>query len=437
MEPLQLTRLNSYDEDFSERFAALLRWHDSEMVDIERRVADILTQVREEGDAALLRLTQRYDRVTLTPDQLAFSREEMAAACAQTAEAEYRALRHAAGRIRAYHAWQMPAMGISWYRDPIGMALGQRLQPLHRVGLYVPGGLASYPSSVLMNAIPAQVAGVADLVMVVPTPDYYINPMVLAAAYISGVDTVYRVGGAQAVAALAYGTETVPRVDKIVGPGNVFVATAKRQLFGQVGIDMIAGPSEILVIADRESNPDWVAADLLAQAEHDASAQSILMTDSHDLARAVEESLARLLPTLSREAICRKALASRGAIVMVRNLREACRLASQAAPEHLVLCVESPHALLPWIHHAGAIFLGRHVPEAVGDYVAGPNHVLPTGGTARFSSPLGVYDFIKRTSLLGCDADVLQKVGPAAACLAQGEGLTAHQRSIEVRMKAY
>lgn len=435
-----ITRLDSQQADFKIRFSRLLSWETSHSHEREQRVAEIITQVRQAGDTALIRLTQQYDRITLTPAQLAFTTEEIDQACEQVPDGDMEALRQAADRIRAYHQWQMPTMGIQQYRDASGLMLGQRLDPIHRVGLYVPGGLASYPSSVLMNALPAQVAGVAELVMVVPTPDGLLNPLVLAAARVAGVKQIYRVGGAQAIAALAYGTETIPQVDKIVGPGNIYVATAKRQVFGQVGIDMIAGPSEILIIADEGSNPEWLAADLLSQAEHDVLAQSILLTDSPPLADAVATALERLLPQLKREEICRTALANRGAIITVQNLTEACQLASQAAPEHLELSLADPEAALPHIHHAGAIFLGRYTPEALGDYVAGPNHVLPTGGTARFSSPLGVYDFIKRSSLLGSshEADgraALKAIGPIASRLANREGLTAHQCSVDLRME--
>ena len=430
-----ITRLDSRQADFPNKFAQLLAFNSDHAADLEQQVAGILRAVRQEGDAALIRLTRQHDRISLTPDRLAFSACDMDEAWNQVPEEDRQALQAAADRIRAYHLWQMPPMGIQRYRDASGMVLGQRWDPIERVGLYVPGGRASYPSSVLMNAIPAQVAGVTRLVMVVPTPDGLLNPLVLAAARIAGVQEIYRVGGAQAIAALAYGTQTIPQVDKIVGPGNIWVATAKRQVFGQVGIDMIAGPSEILIIADRESNPEWLAADLLSQAEHDELAQAILLTDSPALAEAVAEQLDRLLLTLSRQAICRVALANRGALVVVRDLAEACQLASQVAPEHLELSVADPEALLPYIRHAGAFFLGRHTPEAIGDYVAGPNHVLPTGGTARFSSPLGVYDFIKRSSLLGGDLDALRQLGPIASRLANREGLTAHQCSIDLRLE--
>ncbi|MBF0184757.1 MAG: histidinol dehydrogenase [Magnetococcales bacterium] len=429
-----ITRLDSRQDDFQERYTRLLQWDSERLLDVEQRVAGIIQQVRLEGDAALLRFTRQFDRIDLSAEQLAFSEQEIDAACQQLPEDDMAALQAAAERIRAYHLWQMPTMGIQSYQDATGMQLGQRLTPIAKAGLYVPGGLASYPSSVLMNAIPAQVAGVRELVMVVPTPDGVVNPLVLAAARVAGVQRIFRLGGAQAVAALAYGTHTVPQVDKIVGPGNIYVATAKRQVFGQVGIDMIAGPSEILVIADQESNPEWIAADLLSQAEHDEAAQSILLTDSPALADAVEQALDALLQRLSRHAICRVALASRGALITVPDLATACRLASQAAPEHLELSLADPEAALPMIDNAGAIFLGRYTPEAIGDYVAGPNHVLPTGGTARFSSPLGVYDFIKRSSLLGGPLTALRQIGPIASRLAEREGLTAHQYSVDCRL---
>ncbi|WP_130470870.1 histidinol dehydrogenase [Candidatus Magnetaquicoccus inordinatus] len=431
-----IARLDSRQADFQARYQRLLQWDSERILDVEQRVADIIHQVRQEGDAALIRLTQQFDRILLHKEQLAFSEQEIDTACQQLPTGDMEALQAAAERIRAYHLWQMPAMGIQRFQDATGMQLGQRLTAIERAGLYVPGGLASYPSSVLMNAIPAQVAGVQELIMVVPTPDGTINPLVLAAARVSGVQRIFRVGGAQAVAALAYGTQSIPRVDKIVGPGNIYVATAKRQVFGQVGIDMIAGPSEILVIADQESNPEWLAADLLSQAEHDESAQAILITDSQSLADAVEEQLHRLLQKLSRQAICRIALANRGALITVPDLPTACQLASQAAPEHLELSLADPEAALPMIHNAGAIFLGRYTPEAIGDYVAGPNHVLPTSGTARFSSPLGVYDFIKRSSLLGGPLSALQQIGPIASRLANRESLTAHQYSVDCRLES-
>ncbi len=429
-----IQRLDSGQTDFESRFSRLIQWDEGDQAAIESQVAAIIDRVRREGDAALIDYTERFDRLTLTADTMMFTMAEIDAAVAEVDAEALTALELAARRIREYHEWQMPKMGVSQYRDGTGTLLGQRLSPLARVGLYVPGGLASYPSSVLMNAIPARVAGVETLSMVVPTPDGALNPLVLAAARISGVDVIYRLGGAQAVAALAHGTATVQAVDKIVGPGNIYVATAKRQVFGQVGIDMIAGPSEILVIADAGNDPAWLAADLLSQAEHDESAQSILITDHPPLAEAVVTALGDHLARLPRRAICEKSLADRGAIITVPNLKEACVLASRVAPEHLELAVDRPEELLDDIHNAGAIFLGRHTPEAIGDYVAGPNHVLPTSGTARFSSPLGVYDFIKRTSLIGCTAESLTAIGGAASRLADREGLGAHQLSVDLRL---
>ena len=432
--PIQ--RLDSGQPDFETRFSRLIQWDEGDQAAIEARVAAIVAEVRRSGDEAVIRYTQRFDRLELAPDAMAFSRAEIDRAVAGVDAAQRQALELAAERIRDYHRWQMPEMGVRHYRSPDGTLLGQRLLPLTRVGLYVPGGLASYPSSVLMNAIPARVAGVDELIMVVPTPDGVINPLVLAAAHIAGVDRIFRIGGAQAVAALAYGTRTVPRVDKVVGPGNIYVATAKRQVFGQVGIDMIAGPSEILVIADRDNDPRWLAADLLSQAEHDEAAQAILITDHPPLADAVAAALREHLTWLPRREICEKSLAGRGAIITVGDLSEACDLASRVAPEHLEMAVADPEAYLGRIHNAGAVFLGRHTPEAIGDYVAGPNHVLPTAGTARFSSPLGVFDFIKRTSLIGCTPASLAVIGPAASLLADGEGLGAHQLSVDLRLEA-
>ncbi|MBF0159475.1 MAG: histidinol dehydrogenase [Magnetococcales bacterium] len=429
-----IQRLNSRDERFSQQLEQLLRWDVGDLSLIEKNVADIVASVRQRGDAAVIDYTRRFDRIELTSANMSFSQAEIAAARQAITAEQYQALCQAADRIRAYHEWQKPVMGIQGWQDESGTWLGQRLSPLQRVGLYVPGGLAAYPSSVLMNAIPARVAGVAELVMVVPTPDGKVNPLILVAAEMAGVDRIFRIGGAQAVAAMAYGTETVTAVDKIVGPGNIYVATAKRQLFGQVGIDMIAGPSEILIIADQDNDPDWIAADLLSQAEHDEAAQSILLTEEASFATAVEQSLQRHLAHLERQAICRIALSQRGAIILVRDLREACSIASRVAPEHLELAVADPHALLPYIDHAGAIFLGRHTPEPIGDYIAGPNHVLPTAGTARFSSPLGVHDFIKRSSLIGCSDQAIQQIGPPAAVLAQSEGLTAHRLSVDLRL---
>ncbi|MBF0283797.1 MAG: histidinol dehydrogenase [Magnetococcales bacterium] len=435
MSPLPILRLSTGQADFAERFHRLIHWEEGDLSTIEQTVARIVAHVRQRGDAALADYTRQFDRIDLTPETLAFSEGEIAAFCAQVPPRELEALELAAQRIRAYHQWQMPEMGVKTYTDGEGAVLGQRLTPLDRVGLYVPGGRASYPSSVLMNAIPARVAGVRELVMVVPTPDNVVNPLILAAARLAGVDRVFRVGGAQAVAALAFGTASVPAVDKIVGPGNIYVATAKRQVFGQVGIDMIAGPSEILVIADAENDPRWIAADLLSQAEHDQDAQSILITDDPHFADAVERALRAHLETLSRRKICEDSLTGRGALIVARSLEEACVLASQVAPEHLELAVADPWRWMPSIRNAGAIFLGRHTPEAMGDYVAGPNHVLPTSGTARFSSPLGVYDFIKRSSVIACSPSSMRRIGPAASILAHSEGLTAHQLSVDLRLE--
>jgi histidinol dehydrogenase len=429
-----VARLNTRDADFEQRFTQRLQWAEGDITAIERTVAEIIQRVRQEGDPAVIDLTHRFDRIRLTPETMACSEQDFDDARSRLDPTERAALEEAARRIRAYHMWQLPPLGVRAYWDETGAMLGQRLTPLHRVGLYVPGGLASYPSSVLMNAIPARVAGVKELIMVVPAPDGYINPLVLEAARIANVDHVFRIGGAQAVAALAYGTATVPSVDKIVGPGNIYVATAKRQVFGQVGIDMIAGPSEILIIADNQNDPRWIAIDLLSQAEHDVAAQSILITDDPAFADRVVAEIDTHMKTLERRPIIEQALRERGMIIVARDLDEACQLASRAAPEHLELAVADPFAMQEKIPNAGAFFLGRHTPEPIGDYVAGPNHVLPTGGTARFSSPLGVHDFIKRSSLIALTPDALRHMGPAAARLAASEGLTAHQRSVEIRL---
>ncbi|MEO5370268.1 MAG: histidinol dehydrogenase [Magnetococcus sp. DMHC-1] len=434
MSRTRIRRLHVSDPDFQKTFSHLLHWEKDAMTAVEQSVTDIIQAVRQGGNQALIEYTHRFDRIRLTGATLAFSPSEINRIADQATPEERQSLELAAERIRRYHQWQMPEMGIQQFRDATGTLLGQRLSAIQRVGLYVPGGLATYPSTVLMNAIPARVAGVKDLVMVVPTPDGVVNPLLLLAARIAGIDQVFRIGGAQAIAALAFGTETIPAVDKIVGPGNIYVATAKRQLYGQVGIDMIAGPSEILVIADQHNDPRWIAADLLSQAEHDTAAQAILMTDHAPFADAVEHALTQHLEILERRSICERSLAERGAIIVVRDLNEACQLATRIAPEHLELAVADPEQLLPQIGHAGAIFLGRHTPEAVGDYVAGPSHVLPTSGTARFSSPLGVHDFIKRTSVIGCSAAALATIGPAASLLAAREGLTAHQLSLDLRL---
>ncbi|MBF0610780.1 MAG: histidinol dehydrogenase [Magnetococcales bacterium] len=428
-------RLNSQQADFEEQFQRLIHWEEGDLSAIEATVAQIIKRVRQEGDAAVLEYTHRFDRVALTPETLAFSQQEINAAWSSIPSGDLAALELAADRIREFHQWQMPPMGVQAFTDDKGAWLGQRLLPLKRVGLYVPGGLAAYPSSVLMNAIPAKVAGVQEMFMVVPTPDGVVNPLVLAAAKLAGVDGIFKVGGAQAVAALAYGTATIPAVEKIVGPGNIYVAMAKRQVFGQVGIDMIAGPSEILIIADGHNSPRWTAADLLSQAEHDRAAQSILLTNDAAFADAVALEVEKLLETLERRDICQTSWNNRGAIIITRDLQEACRLSAQVAPEHLELAVENPEELLPLVENAGAIFMGRYTPEPIGDYVAGPNHVLPTSGTARFSSPLGVYDFIKRSSLIRCTQGAFATIGPAASRLAACEGLTAHKLSIDLRLE--
>ena len=398
---------------------------------MDQIVSGIIADVTARGDQALVEYTAKFDRLSLTAEGLAFSAEQIDTAYADTDNTVIAALELAAGRIRSYHDRQRP--DDVQYTDEAGVRLGWRWRPVTAAGLYVPGGRAAYPSSVLMNAIPAKVAGVERLVMVVPTPDGVVNPAVLAAAKIANVDEIYRIGGAQAVAALAYGTATIRPVDKIVGPGNAFVAAAKRRVFGQVGIDMIAGPSEILVVADAQNDPSWIAADLLSQAEHDVDAQSILITDSADFAKAVAEAVERHLVTLPREEIARPSWENNGAIIVVNSLEEAPALIDRLAPEHLELAVNNPEALADHIHHAGAIFLGSYTPEAIGDYIGGPNHVLPTARSARFSSGLGVLDFLKRTTLLQCDADSLGKIGPAAVALAQAEGLTAHARSVAIR----
>ena len=395
-------------------------------------VAAIIARVRAEGDAALVELTNRFDRTDLTADRLRLTEGEIDAACAAADPEDRAALELAAQRIRAYHARQMPE-DARW-TDETGADLGWRWTPVSAAGLYVPGGQASYPSSVLMNAIPAKVAGVPEVVMVVPTPRGEINEIVLAAAAIAGVDRVFTIGGAQAVAALAYGTESVPPVDKIVGPGNIYVATAKRHVFGKVGIDMIAGPSEVLVIADDTGNADWIAADLLAQAEHDVSAQSILVTDSARLAADVERAVEAQLATLPRAAIARASWEDFGAVIKVAKLDDAVELANAIAAEHLEIMTADAEGLSKKVRNAGAIFLGAHTPEAIGDYVGGSNHVLPTARSARFSSGLGVLDFMKRTSILRCGPDQLRALGPAAMTLGQAEGLDAHSRSVGLRL---
>jgi len=427
-----LRRLNATAAGFDKDFAAFLALKRDAEGNVDAVVGDILRAVRERGDAALAELTLRFDHVDLREVGLRFGAGEIADAAVRCDAETIAALRAAAGRIEAFHRKQLP-QDIS-YADEAGVRLAARWTPIAAVGLYVPGGLAAYPSSVLMNAIPARVAGVERVVMVVPTPQGEINPLVLAAAHIAGVGEIYRVGGAQAVAALAYGTESIRPVDKIVGPGNAYVAAAKRQVFGTVGIDLIAGPSEILVVADGDNRPDWIAADLLSQAEHDAAAQSILITDDPAFADSVVEAVIDLLATLERRDIAAASWRDFGAVIVVGDLDQAAAIVDRIAPEHLELAVADPDALAAKVRHAGAIFLGRLTPEAVGDYVAGPNHVLPTSGSARFSSGLGVLDFMKRTSLVGCDARALGRIGPDAVTLARAEGLGAHALSVTIRL---
>jgi len=430
---LKIKRLATTDPDFDGQLAHLLAWDDAEDHAIHTTVTNILRDVKTRGDAAVLEYTQRFDQVQANRlADLEVSRERLQQALERIDARQRQALEQAAQRIRSYHEKQL---GTSWtYQEADGTVLGQQVRAMDRVGLYVPGGKAAYPSSVLMNAVPAKVAGVAEVIMVVPTPRGEMNDLVLSAAAIAGVDRVFAIGGAQAVAALAYGTETVPQVDKIVGPGNIFVATAKKLVFGVVGIDMIAGPSEILVVSDGGTDPDWLAMDLFSQAEHDEDAQSILIATDAAHLDAVEASINRLLPTMERQEIIRKSLERRGALILVKDLAEAAQVTNRIAPEHLELSVEDPQALLPAIRHAGAIFMGRYTAEAVGDYCAGPNHVLPTSGTARFSSPLGVYDFQKRSSIIFCSAQGASELGKTASVLARGEGLTAHARSAEYRI---
>lgn len=424
--------LKTSDRDFEAQFSALLGMKREDSVDVDDIVAGIISDVRNRGDAAVLDLTARFDRLTLTPDGMRFGTAEIDAECAKVSAEDRAALELAAARIRDYHARQKPEDAM--WEDATGARLGWRWSPVSAAGLYVPGGLASYPSSVLMNAIPAQVAGVERLVICCPTPDGVVNPLVLLAARISGVDEIYRIGGAQAIAALAYGTQSIAPVDKITGPGNAFVAAAKRRVFGRVGIDMIAGPSEILVIADRDNDPDWIALDLLSQAEHDESAQSILVTDDADFGAAVAAAVERRLETLERRAIAAASWRDNGAVIIARDLAEAAQLSNRVAPEHLELCVADPEALSQRITHAGAIFLGQYTPEAIGDYIGGPNHVLPTARSARFSSGLSVLDFMKRTTLAQMTPAALRAIGPAAVRLATSESLQAHGLSVQARI---
>ena len=427
---MKLRRLSTAGAGFDAELDALTRYETAQGDAVEAAVRAIIADVRRRGDAAVLEYTRKFDRILArTMAEVEVPRAKLEAALAALPAAQGAALREAADRVRRFHQRQLQQ---SWdFTEPDGTRLGQRVTPLERVGVYVPGGKAAYPSTVLMNVIPAKVAGVGEIIMASPNAE----PMVLAAAALAGVDRVLAIGGAQAVAALAYGTESVPRVDKIVGPGNAYVAAAKRQVFGQVGIDMIAGPSEILVIGDGTTPPDWVAMDLFSQAEHDEVAQAILLSPSAAYLDAVAESINRLLPTLTRRKVIEASLSARGALIRTRSLEEACVIADRIAPEHLELSVENPDALLPKLRHAGAIFLGRWSSEAIGDYCAGPNHVLPTSGTARFSSPLGVYDFQKRTSVIGVSQAGAATLGRIAATIAEGEGLSAHALAAKMRLK--
>jgi histidinol dehydrogenase len=425
-------KLNAAEAGFARAFETFLGARREGEETADRAAAEILADVRARGDAAVLDYTLKFDRLELTAETMRVPADDIANAADQVAPDVLEALKLAAARIRSFHEKTLPD-GLD-YTDEQGVRLGARWRPVAAAGLYVPGGTAAYPSSVLMNAMPAKVAGVKRLVMVAPTPDGRVNALVLAAAHLAGVDEVYRIGGAQAVGAMAYGTQTIKSVDKIVGPGNAYVAAAKRRVFGTVGIDMIAGPSEILVVADGQNDPDWIAIDLLSQAEHDTSAQSVLITDDPAFADAVERAIDGHLKTLPRRDIAAASWRDHGAIILVPSLEAAVPIVDRIAPEHLELAVADPDALSARISNAGAIFLGRHTPEAIGDYIAGPNHVLPTSGSARFSSGLGVLDFMKRTSLVACDSDSLSAIGPAAIKLAEAEGLGAHARSIAVRL---
>jgi histidinol dehydrogenase len=429
-----ISKLRASDEGFDQTLEKLIAWDMVSDTAVEETVSGILRQVRTQGDQALIELTNRFDRRQAeTINQLTVSAEQLQEALESIDSESRQALETAATRIRDYHNHQTQE---SWqYQEADGTTLGQQITPLDRVGIYVPGGKASYPSSVLMNCIPARVAGVREVIMMVPAPDAELSPMVLAAAAIAGVDQVFTIGGAQAVAALAYGTETVPKVDKIVGPGNIYVATAKRMVFGSVGLDMVAGPSEILVVCDGQTDPDWIAMDLFSQAEHDEDAQSIFIAWDANYIEAVHNSMSKLLPEMEREEIIRQSLERRGALIEVADEQQALELINRIAPEHLELSVENPQAWLPKIRHAGAIFMGRHTAEALGDYCAGPNHVLPTSATARFSSPLGVYDFQKRSSLIFCSEQGASELGKVASVLGRSESLTAHARSAEYRIK--
>ncbi len=434
---VQIRHLDTAQPDFDEAFEKVLHWSAETDGEIEARVADILADVRQRGDEAVLEYTRRFDQLqAASMADLTLGVDELKAAFEGLPAEQKEALQTAAQRVRAYHERQKQACGLSWsYRDEDGTLLGQKVTPLDRVGIYVPGGKASYPSSVLMNALPAHVAGVGEIIMVVPTPHGEKNALVLAAAHVAGVTRVFTVGGAQAVAALAYGTASIPKVDKITGPGNAYVASAKKRVFGQVGIDMIAGPSEILVLADGSTPPDWVAMDLFSQAEHDDLAQSILLCRDADYIQQVQAEIDRLLPTMPRADIIRASLEGRGALILTKDMDEACAISNRIAPEHLEVSSTDPPRWEPLLRHAGAIFLGAYTSESLGDYCAGPNHVLPTSGTARFSSPLGVYDFQKRSSLIEVSEAGAQVLGKTAAVLAYGEGLQAHAMAAEFRLR--
>jgi len=429
-----MQRLDTAQADFDQRLEQLTAWHESLDRQVTESVTAIVADVAGRGDPAVLEYTARFDRLeAASVGQLEVSRQRLGKALERIEHKQREALEYAADRIRGYHGHQFQQ---SWqYHDEEGNLLGQQITPLERAGIYVPGGKASYPSSVLMNALPARVAGVDEIVMVVPAPGGEVNDLVLAAAAIAEVDRVFTIGGAQAVAALAYGTATIPRVDKIVGPGNIYVATAKRHVYGRVGIDMVAGPSEILVICDGSTDPDWVAMDLFSQAEHDENAQSLLLCPDPDYLDRVQASIDRLLPGMERAEIIRASLAGRGAMIRTRDLAEAVAVSNRLAPEHLELSVQDPQSLLPLVRHAGAIFMGPYTSESLGDYCAGPNHVLPTSRSARFSSPLGVYDFQKRSSVIMCSERGVQELGRMASTLARGESLTAHARSAELRLR--
>lgn len=429
-----IRQFSSIDKDFDSKLQKLLNWQKTENSKIDHQVGEILTNIRQKGDIALVEYTNQFDnRNVSTIRDLIVSFDQMSQALQNISDPERLALNVSAERIIEYHEHQKID---SWsYCDEDGTMLGQQVTPIERIGIYVPGGKANYPSSVLMNALPAKVAGVNKIIMTAPAPDGQLNPMVLAAAAIAGVDEIYTVGGAQAIGALAYGTDTIKKVDKIVGPGNIFVATAKRMVFGQVGLDMVAGPSEVLIVCDGKTNPDWIAMDLFSQAEHDENAQAILVSNDNKLLEQVKMSIEKLLPSLERADIIQSSLKRRGAFILVRDLNEAVELVNYIAPEHLELSVDDPEDMLPRIRNAGAIFMGRFTSESVGDYCAGPSHVLPTSSTARFSSPLGVYDFQKRSSIVMCNEKSASKLGKTASIIARGESLTAHARSAEYRIK--